>query len=64
LEELGKNLKQVRISTGMTQESLAERASLGVRTLQKIEAGQINILVTTARRLKHALDCDWEDLLD
>ncbi|MGB0745125.1 MAG: helix-turn-helix domain-containing protein, partial [Opitutales bacterium] len=33
------------------------------RTLQKIEAGEINILLTTARRLKRALGCDWDELL-
>ena len=31
---------------------LAEGADLAVRTLQKIEAGRINILITTARRLR------------
>jgi len=46
----------------MTQEKLAERAQIAPRTLQKIEAGEINILLTTARRLKEALGCEWDEL--
>ena len=33
------------------------------RALQKIEAGQTNILITTAMRLRAALGCDWGRLL-
>jgi DNA-binding XRE family transcriptional regulator len=47
----------------MTQEKLAELADLNVRTLQKIEAGQTNILVTTAFRLRRSLGCRWDVLL-
>jgi len=47
----------------MTQEKLAELADLNIRTVQKIEAGDINILVTTILRIRHALKCPWEKLL-
>jgi transcriptional regulator with XRE-family HTH domain len=47
----------------MTQEKLAELADLNIRTVQKIEAGDINILITTLFRLQRALDCEWERLL-
>ncbi len=47
----------------MTQERLAELADLNIRTLQKIEAGQINILITTVMRLQKALQCRWSKLL-
>jgi transcriptional regulator with XRE-family HTH domain len=47
----------------VTQEKLAELADLNIRTLQKIEAGETNILVTTAVRLRRALGCPWEVLL-
>ena len=47
----------------VTQERLAELADLNIRTLQKIEAGETNILVTTAVRLRKALVCAWEELL-
>jgi len=44
----------------MTQQKLAELADLNVRTIQKIEAGRITILITTAMRLQRALGCDWD----
>ena len=47
----------------MTQERLAELVELNIRTVQKIEAGQTNILVTTLIRFKQALKCDWIKLL-
>jgi len=47
----------------MSQEKLAELADLNIRTVQKIEAGDITILITTLLRLRHALKCEWESLL-
>ena len=51
------------MSIGLTQEKLAELADLNIRTVQKIEAGDINILITTLLRLQQALKCEWESLL-
>lgn len=48
----------------MTQERLAELAEINPRTVQKIEAGKLDILVTTASRLQAALKCDWNELMD
>ncbi len=56
-------MRRARVAQGMTQEHLAELADLNIRTLQKIEAGQINILVTTVLRLQRALRCRWGELL-
>ena len=47
----------------LSQEVLAERADLNIRTVQKIEAGDINILVTTLAKLQAAIGCSWGDLL-
>ena len=57
-------MRRQRVFAEMTQEGLAEKAEIAARTLQKIEAGQTNILLTTAKRLKRALGCDWDDLLE
>lgn len=59
----GANLKWQRVSRGVTQERLAELADLNTRTVQKIEAGEINVLLLTAVRLRKALGCSWDDLL-
>ncbi len=63
LKRFGLNLKRERTSRKVTQETLAERANLNVRTIQKIEAGKTNILITTAKRLKSGLGCSWESLM-
>lgn len=64
LKSFGANLRRVRSSKGMTQERLAELSELNVRTVQKIEAGQTNILITTLVRLSDALGVKSDDLLD
>lgn len=43
---LGANIRRERDARGLTQERLAELADLNTRTVQKIEAGDIKILVT------------------
>jgi len=63
LRIFGSNLKRLRSERRITQEKLAELADLNIRTLQKIEAGQTNILITTAYRLHKALGCDWDDMM-
>ena len=60
---LGANLRRERTARGLTQERLAELADLNPRTVQKIEAGAITILVTTLQRLRAALGCEWKRLL-
>jgi transcriptional regulator with XRE-family HTH domain len=64
LERLGANLRRERNAKGITQERLAELSDLSTRAIQKIEAGGMNILVTTLKRLQRALRCRWEKLLD
>lgn len=63
LKEFGANLRRERVARRITQEQLAEAAALNPRTIQKIEAGQTNILITTAARLKGALRCSWDALV-
>lgn len=64
LERFGGNLRRERTARKITQEKLAELAHLNIRTVQKIEAGQTNILITTAKRIQKAIGCPWESLLD
>ena len=63
LKKFGASIRRERIAKGITQEKLAELVDLNLRTIQKIEAAEINILVTTAMRIQHALDCPWGKLM-
>jgi DNA-binding XRE family transcriptional regulator len=59
---LGANVRRERGARGITQEKLAEMVEINPRTVQRIEAGKINILVTTVLRPQRALDCPWDAL--
>ena len=63
LQTFDDHLRRERMARGQTQERLAELADLNPRTVQKIEAGDITILVTTLLRLRAAIGCDWKRLL-
>jgi len=63
LKGFGANVRRERVRQSITQERLAEIVTLHPRTVQKIESGRTNILITTAIRLQRALRCQWEDLL-
>jgi transcriptional regulator with XRE-family HTH domain len=64
LAGFGRRVRILRRAHGFTQEQLAEAADLNTRTLQKIEAGQVNILLTTLARIQSALGCTAGELLD
>lgn len=64
LRAVGENIRRERKAAGLTQERLAELADLAPRVVQKIEAGQIAILITTLKRLRSALGCSFDRLLE
>jgi transcriptional regulator with XRE-family HTH domain len=63
LKAFGANLRRERVACGLTQEKLAEIVDLNIRTIQKIEAGETNILLTTLLRIQHALKCPYGSLM-
>ena len=63
LKTLGANIRRERVLQGLTQERLAEMVNLHPRTIQKVEAGRVDILYTTFIRFQRALRCTWEKLL-
>ena len=60
---VGANVRRIRNARGLTQERLAELTDLHYRSIQKIEGGEMTILVTTLYRLREALKCEWGELL-
>lgn len=57
------NARRERVARGITQEKLAELMEVNPRTIQKIEAGKLNILLTTVLRLQKSLGCSWDSLM-
>jgi transcriptional regulator with XRE-family HTH domain len=63
LKKFGANVRRERTAQRLTQEKLAEAVGVNIRTIQKIEAGDINVLVTTAMRVQKGLGCSWNKLM-
>jgi len=60
-ESFGALLRRYRLAAGLTQEALAERASLSVRNVQNLERGANRPLRDTVRRLADAMDLPTEE---
>lgn len=63
LKQLGDNIRRERMAQGMTQQQLAEFADLNIRNVQRIEAGEIDVLLTTVIRIRKAVGCPLDQLL-
>lgn len=60
---LGRNVYQLRLRLGLTQEKLAERALIDRRYVQRIEAGTANPGIVVLARLVAALECQWQEIV-
>lgn len=62
---LGTAVRTLRNERGWTRESLAERAGVGVATLERIENGrEHSSTMETIKKIAKALGVDWLDLLE
>ena len=58
------NLRRLRERAGLAQEQIAEIADITPRSLQFIEVAQFGASLAVLTRLRRALDCRWDTLLD
>lgn len=63
LKQLGDNIRRERLAKTISQQQLAEMADLNIRNVQRIEAGELDVLLTTVVRIRKALDCTLERLV-
>lgn len=63
LIRLGSRIRELRLSAGMSQEMLAEKAGISPNTVSRIEGGLTEMYVETFRKLAQALGADAGDLL-
>ncbi len=59
--QLGKYLVELRKKNNLTQEELVERCNVSVRTIQRIESGEVTPRSSTVKILLEALDYDREE---
>ena len=57
------NIKRLRQATGLSQEALAERASLHRTYISSVERAQRNVSIQNIYAIASALDCDPRELL-
>lgn len=62
--ELQKRVKELRIKQGLSQEELADKTGLSLRTIQRIENGESVPRGDTLKRLSIALQVTPDDLID
>jgi transcriptional regulator with XRE-family HTH domain len=62
--ELGKKISKYRKAKGFTQEELVEKCNLSVRTLQRIEAGEVTPRIYTVKLIFEALELDYDNSLN
>lgn len=64
LEALATRVRVLRREQGLTQEQLADRAGLNPRHVQKVEAGELNVTISTLSALALALGVTITDLIE
>lgn len=63
-QNLGKRVKELRNTQGISQEFLAEESGLSTRTIQRIEKGETTPNGDTCRKLSDALKVSPNELMD
>lgn len=61
---LGKKIADYRKVKGLTQEELVEKCNINVRTLQRIEAGEVTPRTSTIKLIFEALEIEFEDVIE
>src|SRR5687767_8598129 len=62
--ELGKKITELRKAKGLTQEELVARCNVSVRTIQRIETGEVTPRSYTVRIILSALEYDLSQVAD
>lgn len=60
--QLGQKILELRKANGLTQEELVERCNINVRTIQRIEAGEVTPRPHTIRVILEALNYEFQQI--
>ena len=56
--ELGSRIQEIRNQKGITQKELADSCNIDIRTIQRIEAGDVTPRISTLKFIASALSCE------
>ena len=59
----GQLIRELRLKKGITQEELAAKTDISVRTIQRIESGDVDPRAFTLQSIAAALEVDYEVLV-
>ena len=62
-KSMAENLVYQRKLKGHTQESLSDKSTVGIRTIQRIEKGEVEPHLQTVKLLADALEIEVKDLM-
>ncbi|HBH47326.1 MAG TPA: hypothetical protein DDX98_01720 [Bacteroidales bacterium] len=62
--EIGTYIKEARLKKGLTQEELAFQTDISVRTIQRIESGEVDPRSYTLQSIAKVLEIDFEHLFN
>lgn len=60
----GQRIKELRLKKGMTQEGLAEKTRISVRSIQRIETGKVGPRAYSLHAITSALGVDYEEFVN
>ena len=58
------NLRQLRRSSGLTQERLAQNAGVSRSVIARFETGRTELSTKNLAKIAHALGCSMEEIVD
>ena len=64
IKRFGKRLRELRESSGMSQEALANEADVPISQIGRIERGEVNVTLSTLNNLSIALKISLPELLN
>jgi transcriptional regulator with XRE-family HTH domain len=64
IKAFGRNLREIRVKHGISQEELANEANIPLSQIGRIERGEINTTISSAYAIAASLKINISDLFD
>jgi len=62
--ELGRKINEIRNRNGITQKDLSEKCNIDIRTIQRIESGEVFPRASTLKLISEILGLDYHELIE
>ncbi len=62
--ELGRHLASLRSEKGFTQQEIADKSGINIRTIQRIESGEVSPRTFTVRQYLNAMNLEYQEVMN